>query len=231
MVTLITYSHDKCKDLHLPYITRLKRFFPSLSNHMLMSNESGPLIDFVYRDGDPHYNQMIQCLSEIKDDFIIYSQEDYILFDDVNFMKIEEYVDILSKNDQLHFIRLIMSGVGNSTRSFNTELSYVDRYSPYFFSTQVTIWKRSSLVKMFERSKSKSIFDEPHNSKFLRELSFEGLYTTKLGTATGAHHNSLIYPYIATALVKGKWNVSEYPKELEELFYDHKINKNIRGVR
>ena len=39
-------------------------------------------------------------------------------------------------------------------------------------------------------------------------------------------HN--IYPYVATAIVKGKWNIKEYPI-LENLLKSYNIDKNIRG--
>ena len=39
-----------------------------------------------------------------------------------------------------------------------------------------------------------------------------------------AHHDSSTYPYIATAIVKGMWNVSEYPEELKEVFNEYSID-------
>ena len=31
-------------------------------------------------------------------------------------------------------------------------------------------------------------------------------------------------PYIATAKIKGEWNIEEYPNELNTLFKEYKIN-------
>ena len=45
----------------------------------------------------------------------------------------------------------------------------------------------------------------------------------------GAHHyDSSVYPYIATAIVKGKWNVTEYKNELTNIISLEKMM--IRGV-
>ena len=44
------------------------------------------------------------------------------------------------------------------------------------------------------------------------------------------HYDSSIFPYIATAIVKGKWNYSEYKNELDILFDNYKINKHERGI-
>jgi hypothetical protein len=44
------------------------------------------------------------------------------------------------------------------------------------------------------------------------------------------HYDSSIYPYIATALVRGKWNLSEYNFELKPLLEKYKIEINLRGI-
>jgi hypothetical protein len=44
------------------------------------------------------------------------------------------------------------------------------------------------------------------------------------------HYDSDVYPYIATALVKGKWNINEYPSELGGLLSINNIDINNRGI-
>jgi hypothetical protein len=46
----------------------------------------------------------------------------------------------------------------------------------------------------------------------------------------GNHYDSNVYPYIATALVKGKWIMSEYSNELTPILNSNNININKRGV-
>ena len=43
------------------------------------------------------------------------------------------------------------------------------------------------------------------------------------------HCDSIVFPYIATAISKGKWNTSEYKKELNFLFKEYNINPKERG--
>lgn len=45
-----------------------------------------------------------------------------------------------------------------------------------------------------------------------------------------SHYDSSIWPYIATAIVKGRWNFSEYPNELKYLFDEYSI-KTTRELR
>ena len=42
---------------------------------------------------------------------------------------------------------------------------------------------------------------------------------SKRGTS---HYDSSIYPYVATAVVKGKWNMYEYKEELTRIFNEYK---------
>ena len=46
----------------------------------------------------------------------------------------------------------------------------------------------------------------------------------------GNHYDTNVYPYIATALVKGKWDVSEYPNELPPILVENNIDHNLRGI-
>jgi hypothetical protein len=44
------------------------------------------------------------------------------------------------------------------------------------------------------------------------------------------HYDSDVYPYIATALVKGKWIMSEYSFELGSILEKYNIDINKRGA-
>ena len=46
----------------------------------------------------------------------------------------------------------------------------------------------------------------------------------------GNHYDTNVYPYIATALVKGKWDISEYPNELLPILNENNIDLNKRGT-
>lgn len=224
-ITLLTYTHSKCIDLHKYYFGRLDKYFPELRHKLTTCDIHINFTDcIVYNDSDDYSKQMINALNNIKTDYVIYSQEDYILFDYVNILKLSEYINLMNKDSTIHFIRLIKSGIDtNYIKSYNNELSYLNPNSEYYFSTQITLWKKETLINMFNLSKVKSIFDEPKNSYFLKYTNAIGLYTINEGKQVGNHYNSIIYPYIATAKVKGVWNIKEYKTELEDLFYEYNI--------
>lgn len=225
-ITLLTYTHSKTVALHEPYFGRIKKYFPGLQNNLVTCNVP---VDFaeciLYDDTHSHSSQMVQALEYVKTDYVIYSQEDYVLFDYVQEDKLVKYTTLLSKDPVIHFIRLIKSGVGPTFKAYNEELAYINPFNDYYFSTQITLWKRDVLKEMYRKSKVVSIFDEPANSIYLRDLGAVGLYTTKVGAPVGGHYNSIVYPYIATAKVKGKWNIEEYPNELAILFDEYNITR------
>ena len=185
----------------------------------------------IYDNKNKYYEQMINALNKVKTEYVIYSQEDYILFDYVNLDKIKKLISVLDNDKKISFIRLIYSGIDFNTTDYNEDLIYLKPEHQYYFSTQITIWRTQDLKDMFNSSKVETIWDEPKNSMYLKELNKIGLCVKEKGAKVGGHFNSSIYPYIATAIVKGKWNDSEYSDMLNVIYDEYNINKEIRGVR
>ena len=100
----------------------------------------------------------------------------------------------------------------------------------YYYSTQATLWDKKQLLSMFRQSKAKSIRDESYNSTYLKNINAIGMCYSIRGEKIGGHYNSTIFPYIATGIVRGKWNTNEYSNELNTFFYEFDIDKNIRGT-
>lgn len=233
-LSLLTYTHSNTVDLHPPYFDRLDKYFPVLDKHYVLSDKPIPranLITIIYDNSTDYFKQMLDGLEQIATEYLIYSQEDYLLIDYVDVSRINELIQILDANRNISFIRLIYSGIPNKTTKYNENLIYIDSNNQYFFSTQISIWRKTDLIEMFKKSKVKSVRDEPANSNHLASLGKIGLCTTSQGKKVGAHYNSTIYPYIATAIVRGKWNESEYHKELADIYVEYAIDKNIRGIR
>ena len=67
--------------------------------------------------------------------------------------------------------------------------------------------------------------------KACRERNIFGYYVDDGGKQRGRlHWDSKVYPYIATAVVKGKWNTKEYPNEMSVIADEYNIDYNIRGT-
>ena len=65
----------------------------------------------------------------------------------------------------------------------------------------------------------------------IKNSGVDFMYKTGTEKKRGIYHcDSTIFPYISTAIVKGKWNETEYKNELTEIFNEFNIDKTIRGV-
>lgn len=233
-LSLLTYTNSKCADTHKIYFDSVNKFFTGI-NHFVLTDKNLDFNDIeivLYDENfEQFHQQMIKGLSKIETEYVIYSQEDYILFDYVNLDKLNNIIDVLDKDDKINFIRLIYSGINFIPNDYNNDLIYLNPSNDYYYSSQITIWRVKDLIEMFENSKVNVIWDEVKNSNHLMNLGKVGLCVKEKGSKIGGHFNSIIYPYIATAIVKGKWNYSEYKKELDEIFNTYNIDKEIRGIR
>ena len=89
MLSLLTYTHSNASDVQQPYFSRINKYF-NVSKHIILSNVNIETTDtcVVYNEKTDYYLQIIKGLNNITSDFVIYSQEDYILFDYVNKTKL-----------------------------------------------------------------------------------------------------------------------------------------------
>lgn len=231
-LTLLTYTHSNCSDIHQIYFDSFERYFNEI-NHVVLVNSAindDRITEVIYDEESDYYEQILLGLSKIETDYLIYSQEDYVLYDFVNKDLISKYVNLLDNDRDIMFLRLINSGLNGLEKDYDDEFIVIDEDNEYYFSTQITIWRKSDLERMFKLSKTKYISEEPKNSPFLKSLNGLGLCTKLKGDMVGNHFNSLIYPYTAVAILRGKWNFSEYGEILEKLLNKYNIDKNKRGL-
>lgn len=240
-LTLCTYTHTNCSDLHQVYLDRIKKYFGNINHVVFCNNNTIHENTIIYDNNSSFYEQMIFCLSAVETEYIIYSQEDYILYDYVKISIIKEFINIMEKDKSISFIRLIKSDINieDESNEYNNDLFIINSVNnSYYYSSQATIWRKDIIKKMLKLSKPQSIRDEQQNSanlviaeaELLHDHKMKGLCSYMNGKKVGLnHHNSCIYPYIATAIINGKWNYSEYKTELDKIFSEYKIDKNIRG--
>ncbi len=135
--------------------------------------------------------------------------------------------------NQHSFVKLIRggNGEGKSDEVFS-ELKKIDSTFDYIFAIQPSIWKTSKLIELLEHSGGDSIWEfEIAAQKTCRDRNIFGYYVDDGGIKRGRFHwDSKVYPYIATAVVKGKWNTKEYQKELIDIGLEYNIDYKIRGT-
>jgi len=147
-----------------------------------------------------------------------------ILFNSIKVDYIKKYYNYI-KNNEANSIKLILAGDTFSESSIDSTLVYND-YSK--FSIQPTIVTKEFFLTTLNSVGQLNIWEfeqavSPTGRDYMVRIGSEkkrGLY----------HYDSLVFPYIATAINKGKWNLIEYEDVLNPLFEEYNINPFERGM-
>lgn len=71
---------------------------------------------------------------------------------------------------------------------------------------------------------------EVNSQKVVKKMGLKAAFSYRSGKRRGLHHfDNDVYPYVATAIGKGKWNLGEYGVELEPLLEQYQIDPTRRG--
>ena len=181
-----------------------------------------------YNNSDSYTDRLLGVLKDFKhrgviDDTILFIHEDmillgYPLYSDVS--KMLSYVECGFANS----IKMAFAGENPVQSSFDRTV-VSNEYSK--FSIQPTIVSVDFLIDMCEKNCTLSIWE------FESAITNSGKeFSVWYGSESkrGIHHfDSPIFPYIATAIVKGKWNMVEYQDEILELSKEYNIDLDVRG--
>ena len=185
---------------------------------------------YKYDNNEHYYYVWAESLKKFQVKNFIYLQEDFILYNKVNEVKIDQLTEKLNNLKDYSFIRLIKSGNLNNNK-IDENLYDIESSNDDIFSMQPTIWKTEDYIKIMENVKEKKWLETSNYRKYMMDKNIKGLYYYENEHKRGqAHYDSNIYPYIATALVKSKWNISEYINELSPLIFKYNIDIQKRGV-
>lgn len=228
----VAYTNSNCSDLWDIFQNQTKKHC-DLPLYMISDKEinnvnlSGL---FIYNNEDPYYKVWTDALSRFNSEYFIYLQEDFFLYQDVNKDKLNEYVDFLKNNPEYSFVRLLKSGNLGRTKLSDT-LYEIESTNPFIFAMQATIWRTSDYIALMERVKDPKWLENEKYTKAMGEMNMKGAYHYDNEPIRGAnHYDTNVYPYIATALVRGKWIMSEYSKELTPILNNNNVDIKKRGI-
>jgi hypothetical protein len=228
----IAYTNSNCSDLWDVFQQQNGKY-STIPIYMISDKEVGGINNdklFIYNNDDDYYNVWIQALKKFDSDYFIYLQEDFILYDKVNNEKLNEYLEFLKQNPNYSFVRLLKSGRLRDKKIFDN-LYEIESSNINIFSMQATIWRTKDYISLMEKVKDSKWLENDNYPKEMLRMGMKGLYHYDGESKRGENHfDSNIYPYIATALVRGKWNTSEYNNELTPIFLEFSIDKNKRGI-
>jgi len=185
---------------------------------------------FYYEDYLFYPLRLLNILSNINSEIIVLDHEDMILYDKANLDEINKALNLIEKKN-LDSIRFIKNINAKYNKIENSQVESIDSKSEWIFSIQPSIWRRDSLISLLKKNLNVNIWQLEYKSqKVVRKLGLNIGALAGNGKKRGKFHcDSEYYPFIATALFKGKWTISEYPNELKKLFVKYKIDPLIRG--
>ena len=227
----VVYTNSNCNDVFTPFYNQNKKH-TNLPLCVISDYDVNAEIDgfHKYSNDEPYYKVWVDALTKFNAEYFIYLQEDFFLYADVKEDVLETYKNQLTESEY-SFVRLLKSGKLGTTKVFDN-LYEIEPSNENIFSMQATIWKTADYVKLMNTAASKGWLEtDADYRQTMINLDMKGLYHFDNEPKIGAnHHDSNVYPYVATAVVKGKWNMREYQLELGKILLKHNIDVNIRGL-
>jgi hypothetical protein len=228
----VAYTNTNCSDLWGVFQNQTKKH-SNIPLYMISDKEVDNINlsgIFIYNNEDPYYKVWVNALQRFNSDYFIYLQEDFLLYQDVIQDKIDEYVNFLKNNPEYSFVRLIKSGQLSGTKLSGT-LYEIESSNPFIFAMQATIWRTEDYIRLMESVKENKWLETSEYTHVMNRMGMKGAYHYDNEPKRGGNHfDTNVYPYIATALVKGKWIMSEYYRELSPMLIENNIDQNKRGI-
>lgn len=234
-IGLVTYTNSNLEDVWPVYFGQLDKHLHGIKSYIFADKK--PKVSkmhkfFSYDNDDPYYKQYTGCLDKVNEDFIIYSQDDFVMYGDVSSESLDAYCNFLNNSDY-SFVRLIRCGYKTPLLNKAAENLYeVDVNSQDAFSMQATLWKKSALENLYKKVKSEKWYESSMWNEACVEQDVRGVFVYKNEKQRGKfHYDSDTFPYVCTALNKGLWNLNEYPDILGSILTSYDINPAERGYR
>jgi hypothetical protein len=226
-VPIIVYTHTDMKDIWPMFFGQLKKYIGDTKVYVAVNEDDTQISDYIriiYDDKKEYTERWKEILDKIEEETFMFIHEDMILFDKIDYELLEKYIKYIN-NDSVESIKLILAG-DKFVESTIDKTLVTNEYSK--FSVQPTITNKKIFRRHVDISSPLNIW------QFEEAVIFSGKdYMVKIGGEKKRgiyHYDSLVFPYIATAINKGKWNLIEYQKELNPMFEEYNINPFERGM-
>ena len=228
MIKLLLYTHSDYNWVWKYWHQQTDKYLKNFKKICLLNSNSNFRDDYRiinYDDKKTYKNRILSCISNLHDDeIVLFAHEDMFLYDKPNFEILNIFYDLI-KDEKCDVIKLIRAFENLKKTNINKNL--LINPSKQLFSIQPSLLKIKTLKYIYENVPGDNIweFEGNTNINFLNNLKSFCAFEEALDKKRGKfHYDSSIYPYVCTAVVKGKWNFKEYKKELYEIFYNKKFS-------
>lgn len=245
----VTYTNRKCHDILRIYVGQKSKFAPEIKGYIFTNSE--PDFDvlghtvILYDESDPYYLQWTKCLESVRENYLIYQQEDFFLDGMVDYSEIERCRKFL-ENSEYSFVRLLKIMLQGAIHRPELKMkdfpeveverflydAFVSDPDTFSFMMQSTLWKKCDFIQLYSLVKSKMWLESREWDKGMRDMGMKGTYYYRGSNKTGKFHwEPEIWPHICTAVGQGRWNVSHHGSRLINLLDLYGVNPGVRGTR
>lgn len=237
-VAVVTYTTSKYADLWPVHFGQLTRHLGGIKSYVFSDKGSGEKFDFKehelieHDDSAPYYTQWLDGLKSVKEEYIIYLQDDFFLHTDVDHGKITHARELL-ETSSYDFVRLLRCGYQTPLdRHVRDGYFEVHQDTNDIFSQQATLWKKDRFAQLYDHVKSVKWLEGEHWNVGCREIDITGVFVWRGENQIGKFHfDSVVWPAVSTAINRGQWNMDEMPEVMNRLVKEYNIDTSIRGVR
>ena len=208
-------------------VRQLKKYVGDTKIYVAVNKDDTQISDnicIIYDDTKEYTERWKEILEQIEEETFMFMHEDMILFDKLNFQMLEKYISYIN-DTMLDSIKLILAGDNFEQWPIDNTL-VTNQYSK--FSIQPTITRKDIFKEKVNVISPLNIW------QFEEAITATGRdFMVKIGGERKRgmyHYDSLVFPYVATAINKGKWNLNEYMDVLNPMFEEYNINPFERGM-
>ena len=238
-VANVLYSHTDYDDVWPAFFGQQEKFLGPFGENYIFLNKLSDKVpshwtQVIYPDTASYTERLSHCLKQIDCQVIFFQHEDMFLYGTPNVSALKNILKLLTTaNSPLDYVRLVRGGryVGTAIPK-NWKFSRMYRLSPWLLSVQPSFWRREAMLELVTEMAGKNIWEfESAGQKVFRRQGIRGATINQKGIRRGKYHwDNAIYPFVATAIVKGQWNTSEYGDVLEPILEANGINPELRGT-
>jgi hypothetical protein len=186
---------------------------------------------FVY-DCSLNYSQrMCQALTHVSKPITLLLNQNQLIFDWVDYHKMDYFVDKMYHNTDISYIRLVpdfTTGV-----YYDDDFEVIDKQSKFsqnYSSSAPTLWRTDVLKNLMSSTDIQTTDDICTTSEYLKSTINIALCVKKSVKTPGGPVIGSVVPCTDPALSYGKWNTSDYPI-LYRFFTQYSIDPAARGTR
>lgn len=231
-LTMLVNTHSSCADVWPLFFGQLGRHWPGHPRVLVASDVDGAFganaRRVPYRAADPFAVQYAGALAAVSTPLTLTLQEDYPLYGPVDDSELGSLARLLLGSNDLDFVRLIRSGQGMLLPIGLRLHALGDDFWPRY-SMQASLWRTEVLRALYAGRADATPWDAEPAIDREHGPRLRGAIVYRCEPRRGLWHwDSSVFPYVASALVKGRWNTGEYP-ELVPLLAEYGVDPGVRG--